>query len=765
MKLVMILILVFCIVLFSLGMVSRLSVPEINISKEFLDKVLDYYNGMDFANVVLAYFSITNLVTNLEPHFYYVFANSLYKLSNYSEVLKFTNFNVSDEFFSNNIMLLVGFSLSELKEFDLSESIIRSCVSNLYFTYFDELIEYYRFRNALFLNRYYISSSVVTKFLKQEDIDKLVELLPSSSDGFCSFISRLLSSLRRNSRSFEIVRILRSRNYSYSRYFFEIGKAVFNAGFISDGITLILKSSLPDLVKDYYRAYLALENKQYTYAKSLISNIISSYSKNKTLFNNYSISYDDILVLNLRLYSNVSSKDFNATALKYLRVGGIKFLEYVLINYKLLEKEVYLSFITNYFSKSELNYRTKKFVTIFVSFNLAMSNISDVKKFSYFMLNRTKGTSWEKEFLWINFLISDSYSEKSDILKTILVNYPFTYEYLCALDFLKDNETFWLDLRESFYSNYNQILSNYAKAPNIKDLNSIIGLKFMFDEFGFRFDSGLDIFREVNKFKSSILDSLQVTNTNMLTNDGIFKKFGYIDLVFSRGIVLDIHLEIRKVLPIPMLRYLKHYEKYRMTDYVVRSYERFGLYRDNIFDRRAVVVLAFLKELYPTPFLDRVEYYSYLYKVDKSIIYSIMKQESKYSPFVVSFANAMGLMQLIFPTANETARRFWKVTNSISILDIFNLDNNLHLGILHIKELMNYFSNYPRNFQNFLVLASYNAGSTAVKRWLDSFKPKNHYIFAEIIRYHETREYLRLVLENMFIYQNFVFNDLFAMKR
>ncbi len=730
---------------------------KVEISKEFFNKILDYYNSMDYSNVVSHYFLLSNHVTNLEPEFYYVFANSLYKLSNYSEVLKFTNFYINDKFFSNNVLLIVGFSLSEVGEFELSDVIIDRCLSNAYLNYLSDVVSYYKFRNSIFLSKEYIPSYSVTKFIKKQDIERIIEILPFSSDRFCVFISSLLRSISKNFNVYDVVNILKKRSYSSSWYFFQIGKNVLNAGFRSDGLNIILKSSLPSLVKNYYKAYLSLENKNYTLAKSLVSDTIKVYASNKVLFNNYGIYYDDILILNLRLYSNTSLKDFNSVALRYLKSGGIKFLEYVLANYKILEKEVYLNFITNYFSVADLNYSTKRFYATFVSYNLSLSNIIYVKEFCNFMIKRTKDTSWEKEFLWLNFLLSDSFSEKVSLLKTILINYPFTYEYLCALDFLESNDVFLKSIYDDLYTVYTNTLNFYLGSPNVKRLNSIIGLKFLFKKFGLNLNDNVDVLKESSKFKDQIIDSLNYTNFDLTNN----VKNEYINFLFSKGIVLDVHFEIKKIFPVPNFKYVKYYERYGMVDYVVRSYEKVGLYRDKIFDKMAVVVLAFLNELYPKPFFEKVSYYSSIYSVDVSFVYSIMRQESRYSPFVVSIANAMGLMQLIFPTANETAKRFLKTTNSISVIDVFCVDTNLHLGIAHIRELINFFNKYPTNFQNFLTVSSYNAGSTAVKRWYDSTKPENPYIFVESIRYHETREYVKLVFENFFVYKTFIFSKTF----
>lgn len=731
------------------------------------------YNEMNFREVVNLYTNIKYILPGIKPksEIVYILANSLYRTSNHSEVLIFTNFSIEDTFLSNSVMLLVAFSLSELKNFEDSDRILLS-ITNQFFLHYSDLIEYYKFRNNLFRGSTYIPKGGISKFFKNDDISKIAEVLNfSDNDDFAVFTSKLVVFLRRHPTINTVVEKLTSRKYSNRQSIILVSKNLIQAGFIPDGAKLILKIPLPNPVRDYYNALLHIEDRQYDKAKNIITSLISNYEDNKKILKTYDISLDDILILNLRLYSNISSKEFNRNAMKYMKVGGVKFHEYVLRNYRILEKEVHLSFTTNYFSKVSLTYSTKVFLSAFISHQFHRNNIEEIKKLSSFMLKRTKNTSWEKEFLLLDFLLENSRKKRLEIAKEIILKYPFTYEYISLLNYIERETNSYTELILDLVDEYEKILSRYLTNRNIADLNSLIGIKFIADRLNLELPREFNLLDEVYRFRPSLLSLHPVltnestnTNTDESVNTNLTKplrEYSHIENAFSKGLILDVQLEIRKILPRADIRYLKEFKRYGMTDYSCKCYEGAGLERDRIFSKRAVAVLAFLEELYPTPFLDRVEKYSLEYKVPRETVFAVMRQESKYSPYVVSVANAIGLMQLILTTAETTAKRF-KITSedtSYSHIDVFAIDNNIRLGIAHLSELIQAFSKYPPSIQEQLIVSSYNAGMTVVRKWYESLKTDDGILFVEGIRFHETREYTKIVIENKFIYQNFIFGN------
>ena len=127
--------------------------------------------------------------------------------------------------------------------------------------------------------------------------------------------------------------------------------------------------------------------------------------------------------------------------------------------------------------------------------------------------------------------------------------------------------------------------------------------------------------------------------------------------------------------------------------------------------------------------------------VRENIIFGIMKRESKFNPDAVSARGAVGLMQLMPPTAREAAQRLGDDTLSPSVPG-----QNVMLGAAHFAYLR---AKFRRRLP--LAVAAYNAGAAAVSKW-GADEASDWIEWLEDIPYPQTREYVRSVLENIEIY-------------
>ena len=142
---------------------------------------------------------------------------------------------------------------------------------------------------------------------------------------------------------------------------------------------------------------------------------------------------------------------------------------------------------------------------------------------------------------------------------------------------------------------------------------------------------------------------------------------------------------------------------------------------------------------YAYPYKDIVLKLSRKYSVDPSLIYAIMRQESLFDPYAISRAGAKGLMQLMDRTARWVSRKY-----GIRMRNIFNIKTNIEIGIAYLAYLKKLWNN-----DMVRVIASYNAGENAVRRWRNY---DDIYLFIESIPYAETRRYVKKVLYNFYIY-------------
>ncbi|MEN6310681.1 MAG: lytic transglycosylase domain-containing protein, partial [Acidobacteriota bacterium] len=87
--------------------------------------------------------------------------------------------------------------------------------------------------------------------------------------------------------------------------------------------------------------------------------------------------------------------------------------------------------------------------------------------------------------------------------------------------------------------------------------------------------------------------------------------------------------------------------------------------------------------------------------VEADLIHAIIRAESAYDNFALSEKGAMGLMQLMPDTAAQYGVR-----------NVFDAAQNIEGGTKYLKDLIRLYSGQTR-----LVLAAYNAGQEAVKRY------------------------------------------------
>lgn len=127
-------------------------------------------------------------------------------------------------------------------------------------------------------------------------------------------------------------------------------------------------------------------------------------------------------------------------------------------------------------------------------------------------------------------------------------------------------------------------------------------------------------------------------------------------------------------------------------------------------------------------------------KVDPLLVLAVIHQESRFDPQAVSWAGAIGLMQLMPFTGKAYGVRERGT--------LFVPEVNIRVGIKHLKELLD---RYRGNL--YLALAAYNAGSGNVDRWLKSIKAKDWEEWAESLPFRETRNYVRKVMAAYRVYK------------
>ena len=132
--------------------------------------------------------------------------------------------------------------------------------------------------------------------------------------------------------------------------------------------------------------------------------------------------------------------------------------------------------------------------------------------------------------------------------------------------------------------------------------------------------------------------------------------------------------------------------------------------------------------------------------LDPYLILGLIRQESLFDARARSPAAALGLMQIIPPTAARLANELNLPKPADE--ELFNPELNVRLGTLYLRNLLR---RYDQKW--YKAIAAYNAGEAAVDRWSQAITTDDEEEFIERIPYHETRGYVKLVLRNHHIYK------------
>ncbi len=158
-------------------------------------------------------------------------------------------------------------------------------------------------------------------------------------------------------------------------------------------------------------------------------------------------------------------------------------------------------------------------------------------------------------------------------------------------------------------------------------------------------------------------------------------------------------------------------------------------------------LLPWLRETsYPLYFKEEIEKASQRYKVDPLLVSAIIREESRFNQGAISYVGAMGLMQLM----PATGRYLLGKKEKDSSVNFFDPELNIRLGTKYISQIM-------KSEPVYIAVAGYNGGPGRLRAMYNNWKKTislinmNH--FVELIRYDETRDYVKKVLGSYYNYQ------------
>ncbi len=186
-----------------------------------------------------------------------------------------------------------------------------------------------------------------------------------------------------------------------------------------------------------------------------------------------------------------------------------------------------------------------------------------------------------------------------------------------------------------------------------------------------------------------------------------------------------------------------------------------GLYRSAIFAARQVLTLAGQESqqssLTAPPYFNHLRYGLYYhdliinesqkYGLDPLFMFSVIRQESLFEGFVRSTAGAHGLMQIIPDTGQQIA-------TELNWPPVYNQED-LYRPLVSVT-FGSYYLHKTRDMLGGSIyggLAAYNAGPGNALVW-NELAGNDPDLFLEIIRFQETRDYIRLIYEIFSTYRS-----------
>jgi soluble lytic murein transglycosylase len=230
-----------------------------------------------------------------------------------------------------------------------------------------------------------------------------------------------------------------------------------------------------------------------------------------------------------------------------------------------------------------------------------------------------------------------------------------------------------------------------------------------------------------------------------LANDPLIER---VDQLTTAGLTVEAGVELRRgegelmkrygaarALPILIDRYLRG-DNFNRPHGLAETYSGAALRLD---PQRDETARKWWEIVYPRAYRSFIEKYSPTGDNPPYYLYTIMQKESAYNPHDVSYADAIGLLQMIPPTSRRVAMRIdAPYTEDV----LYDPEGNIRFGAWYIGHLLQKFKG-----QIALGAGSYNAGPRAMMKWIKLHGKRPLDEFIELTPYTQTREYMKKVLD------------------
>lgn len=151
---------------------------------------------------------------------------------------------------------------------------------------------------------------------------------------------------------------------------------------------------------------------------------------------------------------------------------------------------------------------------------------------------------------------------------------------------------------------------------------------------------------------------------------------------------------------------------------------------------------SFWQGLYPLAYFSEIQVAAAKEQLNPALVAGLIRQESRFTPAIISVVGATGLMQVMPETSSFIADNL-----GLKKYDVTSPRDNLNLGTWYLNHVHKIW-----NGNSMLAVASYNAGPGNIQDWKNRFKSIDPDEFVEKIPFPETKGYVEHVFENYWNY-------------
>ena len=146
--------------------------------------------------------------------------------------------------------------------------------------------------------------------------------------------------------------------------------------------------------------------------------------------------------------------------------------------------------------------------------------------------------------------------------------------------------------------------------------------------------------------------------------------------------------------------------------------------------------------LFPFPYEAQILQNAKQENINSLLSISVMRKESTFNPTISSVVGAVGLMQIVPPTAKWAAKQIGMTNYSLT-----NPEDNIKIGTWYLSH-----NHHRYEDDSLLAVASYNAGTGNVNDWIKRYGIGDRDRFVEQIPFPETKDYVEGVFGNYWNY-------------